>query len=413
MSDEVVLDLEGSDTSGETNSARFARLNHATAHLDAPFAVLDLNGFTANLHDLQRRARGVPIRVASKSIRSVEVLRAVLAQPGFHGVLAYTLPEAIHLVRSGVANDVVVAYPTAHRSALIELAQDEDLLRTITLMVDHPQQLDLIGEVIGENTGAPHNSDSSPVRMCLDFDCSYRVGGVHIGVRRSAIHTPEQAEAAARVIMSRPHFKLVGLMGYEAQIAGVTDDSPAISAMKALSIPEIAARRDAAVRSVSRVTALEFVNGGGTGSIESTRADTAVTEIAAGSGLYGPHLFDRYRQFTPAPAVMFTLDVTRHPASKIATVLGGGWIASGASGKDRAPEPVWPPGLSLTATEGAGEVQTPLKCAQSVPRIGDRVWFRHTKSGEVAEHVNEMMVVRGDSVVARVATYRGEGLAFL
>ena len=386
---------------------RFARFDRLTADQSGPVAVLDLAALTANAMSLVDRAGGLPIRVASKSVRVTEVLRAVLALDGFAGVLAFTLPEAIDLVRAGVTDDVVVGYPTADRAALATLCADPNLLRAVTLMVDHPRQLALIDAARGTGAAGPD------VRLCLDLDCSYRFGAVHIGARRSPIHTPEQAAAAAAQIAAHAGVTLVGVMGYEAQVAGLTDDGPHISALKALSVRELRSRRDAAVRAVREHADLEFVNGGGTGSFETTRASTTVTELAAGSGLFGPHLFDRYRTFTLAHALVFGLHVVRHPAPHLATVLGGGWIASGPHGPDRAPKPVWPEGLSLLATEAAGEVQTPLRCQGERPGIGDRVWFRHAKAGEICEHVNTVTVVHGDEILATVPTYRGEGRAYL
>lgn len=103
----------------------------------------------------------------------------------------------------------------------------------------------------------------------------------------------------------------------------------AIRAMKAASRRELAERRAAAVEAVSRVTRLRFVNGGGSGSIDSTRREECITEIAAGSGFIGPALFDRYVDMAPRPAMYFGLDVVRRPAPGIATLLGGGWVASG------------------------------------------------------------------------------------
>ena len=394
----------------ETDADRFARYAEATAHLDAPFAVLDRHALAANAHDLLRRANGMPIRVASKSVRSVEVLQAVLALPGFAGVLGFTVPEAIHLVRSGVSDDVVVGYPSTQRAAITEVARDPQLRSSITFMIDHPDQARILERAVRD---AGENPAVTRLRVCLDLDMSYRVAGVHIGARRSPIHDPRQARAAAETLAKTAGVTLVGVMGYEAQIAGVTDDSPAIALMKRASTAELAARRDEAVALVREVADLEFVNGGGTGSFETTRVNRSVTELAAGSGLFGPHLFDRYRSFSPNPAVFFALDVVRRPAPGIATVHGGGWIASGATGKDRSPLPVWPQGLRLTAAEGAGEVQTPLRAQHRVPRIGERVWFRHTKAGEVCEHVNELHVIDGATCSGAVSTYRKEGYAFL
>lgn len=386
------------------------RLDTACQDLDAPVAVLDLHALSDNAHNLVQRAQGTPVRLASKSLRSVGVLQAVLATPGYAGVLAFSLQEAIMLVETGVTNDVVVAYPTTARAALRRLFSSQQLLAAITLMVDHPDQLRFI-QVAGMAV--------APVRVCLDLDMSLRAGPLHIGTRRSPIHTVNHVTAAAEYVTASEKFRLVGLMGYEAQIAGVTDDTPLIPAVKRISTAELRARRGQLVNAVENVLAqrrlpgLEFVNGGGTGSIESTIGDKAVTEVAAGSGIYGPHLFDRYDSFTPQPAAFFGLDITRHPTPSMVTVQGGGWIASGAPGPDRLPVPVYPPGLQYTRTEGAGEVQTPLKVHRTaeMPDIGQRVWFRHTKAGELAEHVNHFHIIHQQRVTATVTTYRGDGLA--
>jgi D-serine deaminase-like pyridoxal phosphate-dependent protein len=211
------------------------------------------------------------------------------------------------------------------------------------------------------------------------------------------------------------------MMAYESQIAGVGDRPPgqrlraaAIRFVQSRSARELAARRAAAVAAVREVCDLEFVNGGGTGSIEGTTAEDAVTEVAAGSGLYGPTLFDAYTRFSPRPAALFALPVVRKPAPSIATVLGGGYLASGTGGADRLPRPVLPAGLRLDRAEGAGEVQTPLlgPGARDLA-LGDRVWFRHAKAGELCERFASLHLVRGEEIVDEVATYRGEGQTFL
>ncbi|MEW2441522.1 amino acid deaminase/aldolase [Micromonospora marina] len=392
------------------------RLDRATAHLDPPYAVVDLTAFDANAEALAGRSGGKPLRVASKSVRVRELLTRALKRPGWHGVMAFTLPEALWLVRFGVSDDVLVAYPTAHRGGLAELAADPALADAVTLMVDDAAQLDLIDRACPP-TRRP------ALRICLDLDASWRpLGGrVHVGVRRSPVHSATAAGALAAAVAGRPGFRLVGLMSYEAQIAGLGDAPPgqtvlgsAIRVAQRGSYRELLARRSAAVSAVREHGDLEFVNGGGTGSVAATSADPAVTEVTAGSGLYGPTLFDAYRAWRPTPAAFFACAVVRRPAPGLATVLGGGWIASGQAASSRLPRPWLPEGLKLLGAEGAGEVQTPLagKAADDL-RVGDRVWFRHAKAGELCEHVNEVHLVEGDAVVATVPTYRGEGHAFL
>ncbi|GAB3139650.1 amino acid deaminase/aldolase [Marisediminicola antarctica] len=391
----------------------WAGLDRATAELDPPFGVLSLEALAWNAHSLLDRAAGTSIRLATKSIRVRAVIDAVLALPGFSGVLAYTLPEALWLAKE--ITNVVVGYPTTHRAAIRALARSPLLAGRVTLMVDAVEQLDLIDAVI-----PPTERES--IRLCLELDASWNAPLVgHFGAWRSPVHTPAAARALAEVVQARPGFSLVGLMAYESQIAGLVDDAPGRAVFSALvrraklaSIPELAERRALAVAAVREVADLEFVNGGGTGSIESTAAEAAVTEIAAGSGLVGPHLFDHYRGFRPAPAVGFALGIVRKPRDDIAGAIGGGWIASGVTGADRSPIPVWPPGLRLMPREGAGEVQTPFTGpgARGLG-IGDRVFLRHAKAGELSEHLSEIAVVSGGRIDALVPTYRGEGRAFL
>ncbi|TLW93957.1 amino acid deaminase/aldolase [Saccharomonospora piscinae] len=388
-----------------------ARYDSATRHLDPPLAVIDLDAVDANADDLVRRAAGTPIRIATKSVRCRALLDRVLARPGFSGLLCYTLAEALWLHEQGTADDLVVAYPTADTGALRALAADDAARQAITLMVDSREHLDLVDTVLG----AAHPE----IRVCLEFDASWRpFPGVHVGTRRSPVHTPKQVGRLAERIAARRGFRLVGVMGYEGQIAGVPDGGPGVSGavtrwMQRRSAAELAARRAAVVAAVRRVAPLEFVNGGGTGSLESTCAERAVTEVTAGSGLLGPALFSRYRRFTPAPAALFALPVVRRPGRRVVTLAAGGYVASGAAGRSRLPSPHLPAGLSLLGIEGAGEVQTPVRGrAARALRLGDRVWFRHAKSGELAEHFRDYHLVSGGTLVGSAPTYRGEGRCF-
>ncbi len=392
------------------------RLNHATEHLDPPLAVVDLAALRYNATELVRRAGGKRIRVATKSVRSREVLRAVLALDGFRGLLAFTLPEALWLAGSGF-DDILVGYPTVDRVALRRLAADARTADTVTLMIDSIEQLDLIEKATAD---VP---DAAPIRVCVDIDASWRpLGGrLRIGARRSPLHSPASVAAVAREAADRHGFRLIGLMAYEAQIAGVGDAPPgrparglAVRVMQRGSAAELAERRAAIVAAVKEIAQLEFVNGGGTGSVERTAAEEAVTEIGAGSGLFLPRLFDGYRAVTGRPAALFALPVVRRPGPGAVTVLGGGYIASGPPGTDRLPQPYLPSGLHYDSQEAAGEVQTPLLgAAADNLAVGDRVWFRHAKAGELCERFGELHLIQGDSVTATVPTYRGEGRTFL
>ena len=391
------------------------RLSTAVAGVDpapsTPTYVVDLDAFDANAADLARRAAGTPIRVATKSLRVPSLIAQALEQPGFHGVLGYSLREALWLHAQGVSDDVVLGYPTVDRAALARLTGDVDAAAAVTLMVDDVAQLDVVDEV---------RASDVTVRVALDVDAGLLIGSAHVGPKRSPLHDVGQVLDLARAVVARPGFALVGAMTYEGQVAGVPDDVPdqrarslVVRRIKQASVSQLAHRRAEVSAALRELADLELFNAGGSGSIESSAGDASVTEVTAGSGLLVPGLFDHYRSFEPRPAAYFAVPVVRRPADDCVTVAGGGLIASGPTGKDRSPLPWAPPGLHLTGLEGAGEVQTPLVGPGAATlRIGDLVWFRHAKAGEVAEHVLHAHLVRGDTVVDVVPTYRGTGNAW-
>ena len=393
------------------------RYERVFAEVEAPFAFVDLDAMWANAEAMLGRSAGKPVRVASKSVRCRALLEAILGRDQrFRGLMTYTLPETLWLAEQGF-EDLLLAYPTADVGALEELA-----LRSAAnpegapiVMVDCVEHLEMIESVLGK--GAP------PIRVCIDVDASWWwLGGrVKIGPKRSPIHTVEQAVALAREIEKRPQIELDALMAYEGQISGVGDLPPgqrlrgaAIRYMQRRSASEIAERRAAIVTELSEFVELEIVNGGGTGSLELTAAEEAVTEVTAGSGFYAPVLFDHYSRFSLTPAAAFALPVTRKPSDWVATALGGGYLASGPGNPGRLPSPWLPEGLRFDDEEGAGEVQTPLlgEPAGSLA-VGDRVYLRHAKAGELCERFETLFLVEGDRIVDEVPTYRGDGKAFL
>jgi D-serine deaminase-like pyridoxal phosphate-dependent protein len=375
---------------------------------------VDLDRFDENAREIAARAGGKKIRIASKSIRCVALIQRILgSNPIYQGVMAYSGREALHLSRHGL-NDLLVAYPIwgeAQIEAVIAAAAEG---KTITLMVDCAEHARHLAEIAKRRGGI--------VSVCIDLDMSSDYPGLHFGVRRSPVRTVAQAVELAKAILAEPALRLDGLMGYEAQIAGLQDRVPGkglinavVRALKRSSIREISARRGEAVAGIEALgRKLRLVNGGGTGSLESTREEPWVTEVTAGSGFYSPGLFDHFTNFKHRPSAGFAIEITRCPQPGLYTCHGGGYIASGAAGRDRLPIPWMPEGAALLPVEGAGEVQTPF--VYSGPErlsLGDPFFLRHAKAGELCERFKTLMLVSEGKIVDEVATYRGDGECFV
>ena len=194
----------------------YEELESIFAGVDAPFALVDLDAMWSNAREMLARAGGTPIRVASKSVRCRSLLEAMLERdPGFRGLMTFTLAESLWLHGHGF-HDLLLAYPTADRSALAELARLEGEGAPI-LMVDSIEQLDYIEAAVG--------TAGRPIRVCIDVDVGWWPlrGRIKVGVKRSPLRTPEHARALAREISARPRFEAAALMGYEAHIAGLGD----------------------------------------------------------------------------------------------------------------------------------------------------------------------------------------------
>ncbi|NVB38302.1 amino acid deaminase/aldolase [Pseudenhygromyxa sp. WMMC2535] len=397
----------------------YERLRRAIAGRRLPCAFVDLDRFDANAETLVARAGGKALRVASKSLRCVALLRRVLAREGFAGIMAYSPGEAAWLHDQGF-DDILVAYPSVERLELAAVIEGVARGASIRLMVDDRDQVLLLERLVA--AAITGGLAARPLELCVDLDVSNELPGLHLGVRRSPLRDLEALLELAALIAECEHLKLVGLMGYEAQIAGVPDDLPGQRARNLLvraaagpGILALQAHRRAAVEALrGEGFALALVNGGGTGSLESSREDASLTELSAGSGLFAPTLFDHYRSFAHHPAAGFALPVVRRPTQTIVTCAGGGYVASGPGGDDRLPQPWLPPGGRLLEHEGAGEVQTPVAFPSRVQlALGEPVFFRHAKAGELCERFSSLLLIRAGEVVDVVPTYRGEGQCWL
>lgn len=396
----------------------------AGERLPAGIAILD--AMDRNVDRIRARVAGTgrTVRVASKSVRHRGLLRRILDRGGdtFAGLLCYSAEEAAWLATPGGSgddafDDLLVAYPTVQPAALDRVAEAVARGRTIRMIADCTDHLEALG--------AAARRAGTTLEVVIDLDVSYRPLGdrAHVGVRRSPLRSAEAVAALARAARTIPGVRVVGLMGYEAHVAGLPDApagagpgrSAAIRALKRVAMPAAIALRGDAVRALAReVDDLVLVNGGGTGSVEATVRDPVVTEVAVGSGFLCSHLFDGYAGLDLEPAALFALEVARIPDAAHVTCAGGGYVASGWPSPDRLPQPHLPRGLSWLELEGAGEVQSPLDVtrAERRPRVGDPILFRPAKAGEIAERFSEYLLVRDGAITGREPTYRGEGRTF-
>ena len=379
-----------------------------------PFAYLDLDLLEQNIRQVVERANGKRVRLASKSLRSVAVIRRILAaDPCFQGIMCFTCQEAVYLASQGI-DDLLIGYPAWNKEDIAAVAKATASGAHITLMIDsieHVAQIEAVARAY--NVRLP---------LCLEIDMSMNLPGLHFGVWRSPIHTAKQARPVIKRIMASSHVWLDGLMGYEAQIAGVGDNFPGqrakntiVQKLKERSIRDLAQRRAALIQLVeSYGLTIRFVNGGGTGSIATTRAEAGVSEITVGSGFYAPALFDNYRAFHYQPAAGYAIEIVRHPRSTIYTCLGGGYIASGSVGPEKQPKPYLPEGAKLDTLEGAGEVQTPIRYKGNIAlHLGDPIFMRHSKAGELCERFTHLLLVTNGTIQEEVTTYRGDGQCFI
>lgn len=386
----------------------------ALQNVAKPCAFIHLQGLEKNIAVIAEQAAGKNIRIASKSVRSVPVLQKILSTSDvFQGIMCFTAEEALFLHEHGF-DDLLVAYPVWHSQSLKMVCDAVKNDIVITLMVDsiaHTERLEKIAR-----------QEGGKFRVCLDIDMSMMLLGLHFGVHRSSLKTVQEVVEIAKKIMASPYLELDGLMGYEAQIAGVTDQDPSqriigavIRLLKRHSLKAITRKRKLIMEALlAEGISLRFVNGGGTGSLQYTSKESSVTEVTVGSGFFNSHLFDKYVDFQYEIAAGFAVEITRQPKEDMYTCFGGGYVASGASNRDKLPEIFLPKGASLTANEAAGEVQTPVHYkGKKKLNLGDPILFRHSKAGELCERFRHLYVIKDGEISDTYATYRGEGKCFL
>lgn len=384
----------------------------AFAGLEKPFAWVDMEALDANI-DFIASISDKPIRIATKSIRSIQLLRYIANRlPKTAGYMTFSAAETIYLLEQGF-NHLLIGYPVMEENAVKKLLFQIKAGKDVTFMVDHIKQVEFLERMAsGLNVVIP---------ICIDVNVSDNYGVLYFGTKRSPLDSYEKV-ANFLYAISGKQVEVRGVMAYEAQVAGVPDlpdetflsrvKSKAISQLKKRSIQQIEQAHDDIVSIIRHLVAPIFINAGGSGSIYSTNA-LDVTEMTVGSAFLAPALFDRYRSLSLQKASGFALAVVRQFDEETFVCHGGGYIASGAPGIDRLPAFYEEGRFRYLSLEGAGEVQTPIVDSQKALQIGESVYFRHAKAGELCERFSVLHAVRGDTRSGTYSTYRGDGQCFL
>lgn len=379
-----------------------------------PCAFLHVDSLKENIDAILDMSGDKKIRVASKSIRSVGVLKMIMEHSDrFQGVMCFTAEEAIYLYERGF-DDLLIAYPVWDEPLLRQVCQLVKEGVMITVMIDSVEHINRLASIAEEEDGT--------FLVAIDIDLSTNFPGLHFGVYRSPLRTVDHVLQLIKAVIKTSNLELDGIMGYEAQIAGVVDNAPKqtvknrlVRLLKRRSLKEISKKRSEIMKALQKEgVSLRFVNGGGTGSLTTTRNEHHVTEVTAGSGFYNSHLFDKYESLQLTPAAFFATEITRKPEPNMYTCTGGGYVASGAAGIDKLPEIFLPKGAKLTKNEAVGEVQTPVIYEGPIHLAhGDPIIFRHSKSGELCERFHHLYIIEKDKIVGKKTTYRGDGKCFL
>ncbi|MEG0259991.1 MAG: amino acid deaminase/aldolase [Lysinibacillus sp.] len=388
------------------------RFDRIFENIERPFAWLDMDALDQNIHTVKQACGDKKIRIATKSIRSVEILRYIeqklLQTVGF---MTFTAAETLFLLEQDF-DELLIGYPTMEKTAVRHILQYVKNGRQVTFMVDKVEHIAFLAQLAEEMDVV--------VSVCIDVNMSNNFKVIYFGTKRSSLNSLAALTPILRFLVQQKYVQVIGAMGYEAQIAGV-GNKPA-NHLKGKVIEQLQKRAAQQVTQFRRLAIahikayfpdIRFVNGGGTGSMQYTAEQREVTEVTVGSAFYAPALFDLFSHLQLEKATGFALRVTRQPEENIVVCHGGGYIASGATGADRHPVFYEPQYFQFLNLEGAGEVQTPIRVKDKVIGVGDTLYLRHAKAGELCERFQVLHAIRGEQYAGPYVTYRGDGQCFL
>lgn len=387
------------------------KYERAFQNIDRPFAWLDLDALDANIQYVQKQCGKKAIRIATKSVRSIEVLRYIQERlTNCSGLMSFTASETVYLLEQGF-NHILIGYPVYEENAIEQIVPFIKEGRKVYFMVDNFAQLTLLQTIAEKH--------SILFEVCIDINVSTDYKLLYFGTKRSPIDSIDKLKHFTEQIRTLRNIKVSACMAYDAQIAGVTDATNSffkdrlVRGLKKHSLSKITTLRKQAVDYLKENFDIEIINAGGSGSMHLLKEANDITEITVGSAFYAPALFSNYQALQLQPAAGFGLRVTRIFSDNVIVCHGGGYIASGAPGKDRLPQFLEPNVYAYSSLEGAGEVQTPITVKGRKHTIGDTIYFRHAKAGELCERFHKLHIIKNGAYGGAFKTYRGDGKCFL
>src|SRR5699024_11762810 len=104
-----------------------------------------------NIQTILNASNGKNIRIASKSIRSLPILKDILNySTTFQGVMCFTADEAIYLNNNGL-NDLLIDYSVWDTNQLKKVAKRVYTGKKITLMIDSIEHIKNIENLASQN----------------------------------------------------------------------------------------------------------------------------------------------------------------------------------------------------------------------------------------------------------------------
>ena len=241
------------------------------SQLETPALIVDLDVLERNqtrAMDLLRPL-GVALRPHYKSHKCTAIAHMQLAG-GAKGITCAKLSEAEDLIQSGV-EDVLIENQVVEPAKLMRLGYLAGCCR-LSVCVDTLENIRAL-----ESAAAAFGTT---IHCLVEYE---------VGMRRCGVATPQEALARAEAVRSAPHLPFLGIQAYAGQLSHAED-----FARRSREAARIEGRlRELLAFLHENGVDVPEVSGASTGTVELRGADTAYTEVQAGTYLFMDAAYDR------------------------------------------------------------------------------------------------------------------------